>query len=191
MARPGQGSGWGFGLVPQAPRSSGHTGSAPGLSPDTDLWDRGITIKPAVRTTQMVAHNDSHTNTNRHTCSQSQIYLHIYTSLICVLLNRCRNTVAQTVKLNIFTQCYFGRENMKRMKYEKMHMPFVMTVLTTQVLWKELIRYGFLITTKRESQLCSSEFIWIHRMCLVRSVILLSLNHVIVFFFLTLSLYKA
>lgn len=34
MAGPGQG-----GLVPQAPRSTGHTASAPGPSPDTDLWD--------------------------------------------------------------------------------------------------------------------------------------------------------
>lgn len=67
MARPGQGSGWGLGLVPQAPRSNGHTASAPGPSPDTDLWDRGITFKPAVRTTQMVAQDDSRTNTHRHT----------------------------------------------------------------------------------------------------------------------------
>lgn len=36
MAGPGQGS-----LVPQAPRSTGHTASAPGPSPDTDLWDAG------------------------------------------------------------------------------------------------------------------------------------------------------
>lgn len=64
MARPEQASRWGPGLVPQAPRSSGHTASAPGLSPNTDLWDRGITIKPAVRTTQMVAEDDSRTHAN-------------------------------------------------------------------------------------------------------------------------------
>lgn len=78
VARPGRGSGWGLGLVPQAPRSTGHTASAPGPSPDTDLWDRGITIKPAVRTTQMVAQDDSRTNTHRHTCTQTQIYLYVY-----------------------------------------------------------------------------------------------------------------
>lgn len=73
MAKPGQGSGWGLGLVPQAPRSSGHTASAPGPSPDTDLWDRGITIKPAVRTTQMVAQDDSRTNRHRCTHTHSNI----------------------------------------------------------------------------------------------------------------------
>ena len=77
VAGPGQGSGWGLGLVPQAPCSSGHTASAPGLSPDTDLWDRGITIKPAVRTTQMVAQDDSRTNTNRHTYTTSHIQSHM------------------------------------------------------------------------------------------------------------------
>lgn len=76
VARPGRGSGWGLGLVPQAPRSSGHTASAPGPSPDIDLWDRGITIKPAVRTTQMVAQDDSGTNTHRHTRTQIQILMH-------------------------------------------------------------------------------------------------------------------
>lgn len=88
MARPVQGSGWGLGLVPQAPRSSGHTASAPGPSPDTDLWDRGITIKPAVRTTQMVAQDDSRTNTHRHTCMQIQIYLYIHTSTYMYLLTQ-------------------------------------------------------------------------------------------------------
>lgn len=51
---------------PLVPCSSGHTASAPGQSPDTDLWDRGITMKPAVRTTQMVAQDDSRTNTQEH-----------------------------------------------------------------------------------------------------------------------------
>lgn len=37
MAGSGQG-----GLVPQAPRSTGHTASAAGPSPDTDLWDGGV-----------------------------------------------------------------------------------------------------------------------------------------------------
>lgn len=66
MARPVQDSGWGLGSVPLAPCSSGHTASAPGQSPDTDLWDRGITMKPAVRTTQMVAQDDSRTNIKEH-----------------------------------------------------------------------------------------------------------------------------
>lgn len=78
VARPGQGSGWGLGLVPQAPRSSGHTASAPGPSPDTDLWDRGITIKPAVRTTQMVAQDGSRTNTHRLTYTEIQIHSHTH-----------------------------------------------------------------------------------------------------------------
>lgn len=86
VARPGQGSGWGLGLVPQAPRSNGHTASAPGPSPDTDLWDRGITFKPAVRTTQMVAQDDSRTNTHRHTklniliqSYKHLLYMHLFT----------------------------------------------------------------------------------------------------------------
>lgn len=74
---PGQGSGWGLSLVPQAPRSTGHTASAPGPSPDTDLWDRGITIKPAVRTTQMVAQDDSRTNTHMHVLTHSHIHLYV------------------------------------------------------------------------------------------------------------------
>lgn len=82
VARPGRGSGWGLGLVPQAPRSSGHTASAPGLSPDIDLWDRGITIKPAVRTTQMVAQDDSGTNTHMHMHAFRYTYAFKHT-LIC------------------------------------------------------------------------------------------------------------
>lgn len=44
-----------------------------------------------------------------------------------------------------------------------------MALLTTQVQWEGLIRWGFLITTKQGSQHCSSGFICIYRMCLVRS----------------------
>lgn len=77
VARPGQGSSWGLGLVPQAPRSSGHTASAPGPTPDTDLWDRGITIKPAMRTTQMVAQDDRRTNT--HTDTHARRFRWTYT----------------------------------------------------------------------------------------------------------------
>lgn len=71
MARPGQGS-----LVPQPPRSSGHTASAPGPSPDTDLWDRGITIKPGMRTTQMVAQDDSRTQSHMHGNSYTFLHSH-------------------------------------------------------------------------------------------------------------------
>lgn len=78
VARPGQGS-----LVPQAPRSSGHTASAPGLSPDTDLWDSGITIKPAMRTTQMVAQDDSRTQAHMH--GNSSIFIHLH---ICIFWHR-------------------------------------------------------------------------------------------------------
>lgn len=74
VARPGQGS-----LVPQAPRSSGHTASAPGPSPDTDLWDRGITIKPAMRTTQMVAQDDSRTQAHMHV--NPSIFMHLHKHL--------------------------------------------------------------------------------------------------------------
>lgn len=75
VARPGQGS-----LVPQAPRSSGHTASAPGPSPDTDLWDRGITIKPAMRTTQMVAQDDSRTHKwkVKYISTFTQTLIHIF-----------------------------------------------------------------------------------------------------------------
>lgn len=89
MARAGQGSGWGLGLVPQAPRSTGHTASALGQSQDTDLWDRGITIKPAVRTTQMVAQDDSRTNTHMGgTNAQKFNMLIISLALICTFLEK-------------------------------------------------------------------------------------------------------
>ncbi len=104
MARPGQGSGWGLGLVPQAPRSSGHTASAPGPSPDTDLWDRGITIKPAVRTTQMVAQDDSRTNTHRHTCTQIQIYLDIHTSTYLYLFTQISTEIHILKQIMTLTQ---------------------------------------------------------------------------------------
>lgn len=74
MARPGQGS-----LVPQAPRSSGHTASAPGPSPDTDLWDRGITIKPGMRTTQMVAQDDNRTQSHMH--GNLNVFIHSHKHL--------------------------------------------------------------------------------------------------------------
>lgn len=48
-------------------------------------------------------------------------------------------------------------------------MPFVTTLLTAQVQWGGLVCGGFLVTTRRGSQLCSSGFICIYRMCLFRS----------------------
>lgn len=89
MARPGQDSGWSLGSVPLAPCSSGHTASAPGPSQDTDLWDRGITMKPAVRTTQMVAQDDSRTNTQAHMLHILTIYCtYVYTVLVFTQISR-------------------------------------------------------------------------------------------------------
>lgn len=66
VARTGQDSSWGLGLVPQAPRvTEAHSNSS---RPEPGHWfmGQGITIKPSMRTTQMVAEDNSRTNTHVH-----------------------------------------------------------------------------------------------------------------------------
>lgn len=110
---PGQGSGWGLSLVPQAPRSTGHTASASGPSPDTDLWDRGITIKPAVRTTQMVAQDNSRTNTHMH---PTQLLTHSHVHLLCTFFfytGTHRNQNSYTYNSSKQKYCYLKVINIK------------------------------------------------------------------------------
>lgn len=82
VARPKKDSRWGLGLLPQAPRSTGHTASAPGPNLDTDLWDRGITINQPwgpPRWWHRMTATQTHTAQiqNRFTCTVS-VCIHIY-----------------------------------------------------------------------------------------------------------------